>query len=138
MAIGPNNISSGRQAGFTFNELLVAMTIVVLAVMGYSLSSANVFRRQTVSSHSTIAINLAQDKIEELQAQKNLINTDLCPSGGDHGVAANGATPGPFDRCWRIAPSPLGTGLKHIDVTVSWRDYEARQVTLSTLTYRGE
>ena len=94
-----------QQAGFTFNELLVAMSIVVLAVMGYSLSSANVIRRQTMSSHSTVAIHLAQDKIEELQAQRTLIDGDLCPNGGDHGISANDATPGLFDRCWRIAPS---------------------------------
>lgn len=127
-----------QQAGFTFNELLVAMSIVVLAVMGYSLSSANVIRRQTMSSHSTVAIHLAQDKIEELQAQRTLIDGDLCPNGGDHGISANDATPGLFDRCWRIAPSFLGANLKQIDVVVSWQDHETHRVTLSTLIFKGE
>jgi type II secretory pathway pseudopilin PulG len=133
-----SQINRRKQAGFTFNELLVSMSIVVLVVVGYSLSSANMIRRQTISSHSTMAIHLAQDKIEELQAQRTLTDGDLCPSGGDHGISVTGATPGPFDRCWRIAPSFLGTNLKQMDVTVSWQDHESHQVTLSTLNFEGE
>lgn len=128
----------GAQGGFTFNELLVAMNIVAVAVLGYSLSSIDVVRRQTIGSNSTVAIHLAQDKIEELQARKNLTDANLCPDGGEHGLAANGGTPGIYDRCWRIAASALGTKLKQIDVTVSWRDLAANQVTLSTLAYTGE
>jgi hypothetical protein len=128
----------GEQAGFTFNELLVSMSVVVLAVMGYSLSSGNMIRWQTINSHSTVAIHLAQDKIEELQAQRTLSDADLCPSGGDYGIAANGVTPGLFDRCWRVAASLHGANLKQIDVTVSWRDHQSHRVTLSTLAFRGE
>ena len=126
------------QGGFTFNELLVAMNIVAVAVLGYSLSSIDVIRRQMISGNSTVAIHLAQDKIEELQARKNLTDGNLCPGGGDHGLAANGGTPGIYDRCWRISASALGTKLKQIDVTVSWRDSAANLITLSTLVYTGE
>jgi hypothetical protein len=126
------------QGGFTFNELLVAMNLVAVAVLGYSLSSGDVIRRQTINGNSTAAIHLAQDKIEELQARKVLTDGDLCPGGGDHGLAANGGTPGIYDRCWRIAASALGTKLKQIDVTVSWRDHVDHQVTLSTLLFTGE
>jgi prepilin-type N-terminal cleavage/methylation domain-containing protein len=136
MAVHKKNV--GWQAGFTLNELLVAMNIVAVAVLGYSLSSGDVIRRQTINGNSTAAIHLAQDKIEELQARKILTDGDLCPSGGDQGLAANGGTPGIFDRCWRITQSPLGTNLKQIGVTVSWRDHEAHQVTLSTLRFAGE
>lgn len=127
-----------QQAGFTFNELLVSISIVVFAVLGYSLSSGNMIRRQTMSSHSTIAIHLAQDKIEELQARRTLDDDNVCPGGGDQGISANGGTPGPFYRCWRIAPSFHGASLKQIDVTVSWHDHEPHQLTLSTLAFRGE
>lgn len=127
-----------QDAGFTLNEILAAMSIVVLGVMGYSLSSVNVIQRQTVSDHSTVAIHLAQDKIEELQAHRSPADIDVCPNGGDHGISAKTGVAGIYERCWRIAPSPLGTHLKQIDVTVSWRDYEAREVTLSTLLFVGE
>jgi Tfp pilus assembly protein PilV len=130
--------AGGRQAGFTFNELLVAMNIVAVSVLGYSLSSFDVLRRQTIGDNSTVAIHLAQDKLEELQARKNLADGDLCPSGGDRGISPTGNGPGVFDRCWRVATSALGGDLKQIEVSVSWRDHSGHQVTLSTLNYRGE
>ena len=126
------------QAGFTFNELLVAMNIIAVAVLGYSLSSGDGIRRQTISGNQTAAINLAQDKLEELQARRNLTDGDLCPSGGDRGISAKGGGVGIFDRCWKIAPSPLGTYLKQLDVTVAWRDHADHQVSLSTLIFTGD
>ena len=128
----------GREAGFTFHELLAAMSLAVFAVMSYSLSSVNVIQRQTVSDNSTVAIHLAQDKLEELQARDTLSDSDVCPAGGDHAISAKTGVAGVFNRCWRIAPSTLGTRLKQIDVTVSWRDFQPRQVTLSTLLFTGD
>jgi Tfp pilus assembly protein PilV len=129
---------SSRQSGFTFNELLVSMGIVVYAVMSYSLGSVNVIRQQTVSSNSTVAMHLAQDKIEELQARRTLADVDVCPSGGDRAISANGGASGVFDRCWRIYSSTYGAHLKQVEVTVSWRDHETHRVTLSTLAFRAQ
>lgn len=126
------------EAGFTFNELLAAMGIIVLAVTGYSLGSVSVIQRQTASDNSTVAIHLAQDKLEELQARRPLDDTNVCPDGGDHGISAKTGVTGIFNRCWRVALSPLGSTLKQIDVTVSWRDFEAREITLSTLSFMGD
>lgn len=129
---------TSRDGGFTFNELLVSMSIVVLAVMGYSLSSVNVIRQQIISDNSTVAIHLAQDKLEELQARPALLDGDLCPDRGDRAISAKSGKSGIFDRCWRVAPSPLGTDLRQVDVIVSWRDHEAHELTLSTLVFRGK
>lgn len=127
-----------RQDGFTFNEILAALSIAILTVMSYSLSSVQVIQRQTASGNATAAIHLAQDKLEELQARRNPADVDLCPGAGDHALSAKPGTPGIFERCWRVAPSPLGVGLKQLDVTVSWRDTEPREITLSTLIYVGD
>jgi len=127
-----------RQSGFSFNELLVAMNLTVVAVLGYSLSSVDVGRRETISDHSTVAIHLAQDKIEQLQAQAHPADVDLCPDGGDHAISAKSNVSGIFDRCWSVAPSPLGPNLKQIDVTVTWRDSQAHQTKLSTLLFVGD
>ena len=48
------------QAGFTFNEVLAAMAIVLFAVMSYSLATITLNRRQVISDNSTVAINLAR------------------------------------------------------------------------------
>jgi hypothetical protein len=126
-----------RRDGSTFNELLVSMNIIAVAVLGYSLSSISVFRQQTISDNSTIAIHLAQDKMEALQALNLFPDIDLCPSGGDRSISAKSGVAGIFDRCWKIAQSPLGDRLKQIDVTVSWRDHQDHRVALSTLVFIG-
>ena len=91
-----------RRDGSTFNEILVSMNLIVVAVLGYSLSSIGVFRQQTISDNSTIAIHLAQDKMEALQALNLLPDVDLCPSG-DRGISAKSGVAGIFDRCWKVA-----------------------------------
>ena len=65
---------TGRQAGFTFNEVLVAMNVIMVAVLGYSLSSVSVIRDQATNDNFTIAIHLAQDKVEQLKTQSNPAN----------------------------------------------------------------
>jgi Tfp pilus assembly protein PilV len=125
-------------AGVTFSEVLVAINIAVIAILASSLSSIGMSQRQTSNSNSTVAFQLAQDKLEELQARLSLSETDLCPGGGEHALSAKAGVIGIFDRCWRVAGSALGRNLKQIDVTVAWRDYESRAITLSTLRYIGE
>ena len=124
-----------RQEGFTFNEVLVAMNVIMIAVLGYSLSSVSVIRDQAANDNLTVAIHLAQDKIEQLKTHANPPNENRCPDAGERGISAIAASGGIFDRCWRIIDSVLGSSLKQIDVTVSWRDYQPREVKLSTLVF---
>ncbi len=127
-----------KEAGFTFNELLMTMGLVAFVVVSSSVGSLNLIRRQVVSDNLTVAINLAQDKIEELQARRPLSDLNLCPGGGDQGLSARRGVAGVFDRCWKIAPSSLAANLKQIDVVVSWRDHEVHETTLTTLAFTGE
>jgi hypothetical protein len=124
-----------HQTGFTFNEVLVAINVIVIAILGYSLSTVGVIRGNMANDNTTVAINLAQDKMEQLKAQSKLVNDDRCPSSGDRAITTTGALNGIFDRCWRIVDSPLGPHLKQIDVTVSWRDRENREIIVTTLVY---
>jgi Tfp pilus assembly protein PilV len=120
------------QAGYTFHEVLAAMNITMIAILGYSLGAAGIIRGTAASSHYTAALNLAQDKLEELTAQPVLRNANGCAAAGGHGTTGAAAE---FERCWTIADSPLGTRLKHVTVNVSWRDYEHREISLSTLVF---
>lgn len=125
------------QHGYTFNELLAAMSICMVAVMSYTLNSASMFRQQAVNGNATIALQLAQEKLEELQARRHPADENRCPGGGDLGLTAGGVAGGRFDRCWRIQPSPLGAELKQLDVTVTWREFQTAEVTLSALLFLG-
>ena len=124
-----------RQAGFTLNEVLVSINVIIIAVLGYSLTTVGVIRGNMTNDNTTVAINLAQDKLEQLKAQQRLVNDDRCPGSGDHAITAAGMADGIFDRCWRIVDSPLGAHLKQIDVRVSWREQENREIVVTTLVY---
>lgn len=125
-----------QQAGFTFNEILVALNVIVIAILGYSLNTVAVIRGNVSNQNTTVAINLAQDKMEQLKAQGTLVDDDRCPSSGDRGIGATGVANGVFDRCWRIFDSPFGGHLKQVDVKVSWREHGDREVIITTLVYK--
>jgi Tfp pilus assembly protein PilV len=121
--------------GFTFNEVLLAMNVIVIGILGYSAGTGNLIRWNSASRDYTVAVNLAQDKLEQIKAQKNWTDVNNCPTAGDVDIAASGEPGGQYNRCWTIADSPLGSELKEITVTVSWRGRESREVTLTTLIY---
>jgi Tfp pilus assembly protein PilV len=128
---------SRYEDGFTFNEVLLAMNVIVIGILGYSAGTGNLIRWNSASRDYTVAVNLAQDKLEQIKAQKNWTDVNNCPTSGDHDIAATGEPGGQYNRCWVIADSALGSKLKEITITVSWRARESREVTLTTLVYSG-
>jgi prepilin-type N-terminal cleavage/methylation domain-containing protein len=124
-----------QQQGFTFNELLVAMSIVGITVMGLSVGTVSVMRGNVASDHLTVAVNLAQNKIEKLKSSIHLGDENHCPAGGDRAVSASGSPGGIFNVCWTIEPSRFGAELKRVDVTVSWHEQQDRQITVSSLIF---
>lgn len=126
-----------RQAGFTFNEILVSMNIIAFAILGYALGTVGVIRGGFTNDNFTVAVNLAQDKLEQLKGQNHLSNINTCPDGGNRGITARGTAGGIFNRCWTVSDSALGTKLKQVSVKVSWRDHEDREITIATLVFTG-
>jgi Tfp pilus assembly protein PilV len=124
-----------RRNGFSYIEVLVSMTVITVAVLGFSLNTISVMRGNLNSASHTVAANLAQDKLEQLSAQPVFNNVDRCPDSGDRGISASGAPGGIYDRCWTIKDSDVSAGLKEISVVVRWHDSETRSVTLSTLVF---
>lgn len=124
------------QDGFSFHELLTAMGIVSFAVLSYSAGTISVLRAGKVTANYSVAVNLAQDRVEQLKAAGAAVDEDSCPSGGDVGINALGGAGGIFNRCWRVGDSPLGGQLRQIEVRVSWFDAEPREVVFTKLVYR--
>ncbi|MDH3446407.1 MAG: hypothetical protein OEN50_20985 [Deltaproteobacteria bacterium] len=122
--------------GITFNEILVAMAITGIGVLGYAATTVGVIRGNHASGNHTVAVNLAHEKLEQLKGATNLVSENRCPGAGESGLNALGAAGGIFDRCWTITDTPLAAGLKQIEVTVTWRESGSGAVTLSTLVYK--
>jgi prepilin-type N-terminal cleavage/methylation domain-containing protein len=127
-------VSRPSQHGFTFNEILVAMAVAAIVVLGCAATTITVIRGNHMSGNFTAAVNLAQDKMELLRGQARIGNEIQCP--GDSSIDAMGTVGGIFKRCWKTVDSTLAGNLKEIEVSVTWHDGEPRSVTLTTLMYQ--
>ena len=131
-----------REDGFTLNEILVSIVLIAIGVVGFSVNTIGVVQGNYISNNVTVATSLAQDKMEQLK----VTTLPTCPTATTAGcfdgpLNSQGTTASPgniYNRSWVVTDrTDLGTGLKEIDITVSWRDYISRSVTLSTLVYTG-
>lgn len=111
--------------GFTLIEVLVAVSIFSIAVLGLAIGATTVMRANQTGLNTTIATNLAQDKLEELKAKTaaNIV------SGGPVTTTSGGVT---FSRSWTVTSNSPVTGVKRIDVTVTWTDYTSHTLTVSS------
>lgn len=122
-------MTAKRQSGFTLVEVLVSMGLFAIAVLGLSIGAASIMRGNQMALYNTIATNLAQDKLEELKAKTSAnINTTGSP---ENNISVSGV-PVKFNRSWTVTSNSPATGVKQIDVTVSWTDYTNHNVTLSS------
>lgn len=112
-----DRVEHRQQAGFTIIEVMVAMLLTALTVIGvlglYRIES----RASSFSRRETEAAVLAQDKLEELRLQ---IAPSADTSGSDTPPDQFSQTSTPFfARNWTIAVS-LDTAVYNITVNVTW------------------
>jgi len=99
------------------------------AVLGLAVGATTVMRANQTGLYTTIATNLAQDRLEELKSRTPAnINT----TGSPENVPGTGM-PVTFNRSWTVTPNCNSVaGLTCINVTVSWTDYTSHNVTVSS------
>jgi type IV pilus modification protein PilV len=119
-----NSSQKTNTRGFTVLEVLIAMGIFTVAILGVAISATSVIKANRVSYSTTIATNLAQDKLEELKA-----NPASLASGGPITDTISGET---FTRTWTVTSSSPVAGMSRIDVTVTWTDYSSHTLTMSS------
>lgn len=118
------------ERGFTVIEVLVAIAIISVGVLALGANTTSITRSNRLSANTTIAVNLAQEKLEEAKAQPSLTN-------GTFADVPPGPTGSLFSRTLAIIDSPEAR-LKQVDVTVTWIEYGVeRSVALGTYVYSG-
>lgn len=113
-----------RNGGFSLIEVLISMTIFAIAVLGLAIGAGSVMRANQTSYFSTIAVNLGQDKLEEVKA-----NPATLASGGPVTDTVDGVV---FTRTWTVTPDSPALGVSQIDVQITWTDYTTHNVTVSS------
>jgi len=126
--MAPDRVEDRQQAGFTIIEVMIAMLLTALTVIGvlglYRIES----RASSFSRRETEAAVLAQDKLEELRTQ---IAPSANATDSDHPPDQfSGSAAWIFTRNWTIAVS-ADTAVYNITVNVTWdEDGTTRTVTV--------
>lgn len=118
------------QGGFTMVEVMVAILLTAIAVIGIMALFMTEMKASSYSRHATEATVLAADKLEKLRTMSSasLVTTSSDPLNP---LDSNGATGGVFERSWTV--TSVGTPTTYVDlaVTVAWDENgDAKSVTL--------
>ena len=109
-------------AGFSLIEVLVAIGIFSLAILGLAVGAITITRANGASQFHTAATNMAQDLQEQLKAKPY---TGV--ASGTDTVTVQGRS---YTRTWVVTENPTAT-FKQIDLTVAWTDYVPHTVAVS-------
>ncbi len=139
-----------QNSGLTLIEVILAIALASIGLLAYGILTGAVIERNAVSKKSSVAVTLAQDKIEEikeLSTRVNLADADTLDSpvydsstqswtatSGGETIDAQGAAGGSdalYTRSWTIIPISSAEFFTDILVTVTW-DNAARSVSLNT------
>lgn len=123
-------LSAGRQRGYSLLEVLVAFTILALAVGTILSLFATGLRNTAVASDYARALTLAESQLAYYQG----IDAQQLESGESDGVAEGFAWHSRISPYDEVATGGRSTRLYRIDVDVDWgNDGKRRSVQLSTL-----
>ena len=110
--------------GFTLIEVLVAMVILSVGLLGTAALITGIIRSNKVSNRITTATVLAQDKMEEIK------NAGYTNAGNETRAFLSS----PFDNYERevtVASDSPSSGMKTVNVTVYWES--SKSVSLQTI-----
>ena len=141
-----SNIIINEQKGFTIIEVLVAISILTVGLLAVASMQVSAIRGNHMSDNVTIAVALAEEKMEQL-LNLDYGDTDLKDSvtgnnanlssilSIDHeesNIDETGAAGGHFRRIWNIADSTPITNNKTITVIVTWQNNK-HKVNISSI-----
>ncbi|MBU2487831.1 MAG: prepilin-type N-terminal cleavage/methylation domain-containing protein [Proteobacteria bacterium] len=120
-----------REEGFTLLEVLIAITILTVGLLGIAALTVGIIHANRQSTDLTSATTLAQSKLEDISRQYKNDETPVSATE-DYGTIAF------FPVCKRvttIALIPPTTNMNRVTVEVFWHG-DARSVKLETIVSR--
>jgi prepilin-type N-terminal cleavage/methylation domain-containing protein len=115
--------------GFTLIEILIAIVIISIASLGIASLSVSIIQQNSTDKKTTMAISLAQDKMEEIKklGYPNVSAPNLPPE--NYGSIPNYSS---YKRTTSIADNTPAANMKTVTVTVFWNS-DARSFVVKTI-----
>lgn len=141
-----------RQEGFSLVEVLVALTILAVGLLGLAMFQVTAIKGNTIASKWTVATELAQDRLEKFRHASWTSIQSSVPGGFVPGTqplqASYGSLGGAvgdntivrgttYYRVWDVTPAPTtGNSFTTITVWCCWRDESAIWHNVMLVTQR--
>jgi type IV pilus assembly protein PilV len=149
MVLKLKGLSNFCQGGFTVIEVMIAITILAIGLLGIASMQMNAIRGNSLSDCITCALALAEDKMEELMGinyADPALEDSIYENNGDLTEIASGQVDkeetlidktgkpnaGRFRRVWNIAEDTPIEGNKTVTVIVLW-DNDKHRVSLTSV-----
>ncbi len=138
-----------RRAGLTLLEVMVAMMILCVGLLGMLSMQMQALSSTRTGRHVSDAARVGLDRLETLKYQSWATTAPtgwtapLVVTSADPVAAAGGQVPQVFNVSWRIQDVAGLTGVRQLDVRVTWREpgdrpgVPARRYAVSTLKCNG-
>jgi len=118
------------EKGFTIIELMVALTILAVAMMGAESVLLTIVRNRVTARKVSIANDLCQTKIEELKS----LGYNAVVNCRESNIDERGCSGGVFNRTVTVSAGPVLNITKAVLVSVMWNDLTGtRTVSLRTI-----
>ena len=120
-----NMFNTRNNSGFTLMEVLVAMVILSVGLLGTAALTIKIINSNKLSNMISTATVLAQDKMEEIRGvgYDNAVPEAKAPMSSPYAH---------YEREVTVTPNSPSIGMKTITVTVFW-DSDAHSVVLKTI-----
>lgn len=129
------------EKGFTLIEVIVAIMLLVVALLGMVSVTTMVIKGNSFSKMMTTATTLAKDKMEDFNNMRyNALpggtSPDYATAGGTVQASATGAY---YRRSWTLTANSPATNMTKIEVKVEWpQPSPTHNVTLNTIVAAGD